>query len=308
MRAGIVLHSFLFNARTASYPFFFFSPSLLSVCNFHFACIYPFSTATQAVDALDARLRATQQAAATDTAARLEFETAFRTFLEQFQGEVAQAMSAMHKKTKTNIKSLEAVMRSEIAARMQGEERAGADVARSGKELSAAMAALQRDVRTRFQAVTSALQRLDAQDQHVAAEAAAALQRQYANADRERDRQAAHMMQSVQHIDARTRESLQEVRQLIQRQTFELDTLHRSVARLGIAPLPPPPPPAPFGAKEPQPPPSPSPVPSLGGSAQGDAIGIGMARRRSRSASLVALGAYGNFGGMWRWRTVRDCR
>jgi hypothetical protein len=70
------------------------------------------------------------------------------------------------------------------------------------------------------QAVTSALQRLDSQDQHVASEAAAALQRQYANSDRERDRQAAHLLQSVQHIDARTRESLQEVRQLIQRQVF----------------------------------------------------------------------------------------
>jgi hypothetical protein len=71
--------------------------------------------------------------------------------LEQFQGEVAQAMSAMHKKTKTNIKSLEGVVRSEIAARMQAEERHVAELSRSGKELSAAMAALQRDVRTRFQ-------------------------------------------------------------------------------------------------------------------------------------------------------------
>jgi chromosome segregation ATPase len=54
----------------------------------------------QAVDALDARLRATQQAAATEAAARVEFETAYRSFLEQFQGEVAQAISSMHKKAK----------------------------------------------------------------------------------------------------------------------------------------------------------------------------------------------------------------
>jgi hypothetical protein len=57
-----------------------------------------------------------------------------------------------------NHKSLEAILRSEIQSRMQGEERAVAEVQRSGKELSVAMAALQRDVRTRFQAVTAALQ------------------------------------------------------------------------------------------------------------------------------------------------------
>ena len=61
-------------------------------------------------------------------------------------------------RTQANHKSLEAILRSEIQSRMQGEERAVAEVQRSGKELSAAMAALQRDVRTRFQAVTAALQ------------------------------------------------------------------------------------------------------------------------------------------------------
>jgi hypothetical protein len=61
-------------------------------------------------------------------------------------------------RAQANHKSLEAILRSEIQSRMQGEERAVAEVQRSGKELSAAMAALQRDVRTRFQAVTAALQ------------------------------------------------------------------------------------------------------------------------------------------------------
>jgi chromosome segregation ATPase len=74
----------------------------------------------QAVDALDARLRATQQAAATEAAARAEFETAYRSFLEQFQGEVAQAISSMHKKAKVCVKggrmvSLDCVCRVHLA-------------------------------------------------------------------------------------------------------------------------------------------------------------------------------------------------
>jgi hypothetical protein len=53
-----------------------------------------------------------------------------------------------------------------------------AEQATHHRELSTAMQALQRDLRTKLQAVTAALQRLDAQDQQVASEASASLQKQ----------------------------------------------------------------------------------------------------------------------------------
>jgi hypothetical protein len=47
----------------------------------------------------------------------------FRVFLEQFQSEVASAMSALHKKSKANAKELEQALRLEMQNRVQGTAR-----------------------------------------------------------------------------------------------------------------------------------------------------------------------------------------
>jgi hypothetical protein len=75
---------------------------------------------SQAVEALDARARGLQSAVGAESVSRTEFEATTRTFLEQFQGEVAQALSAMHKKHKQSAKELESALRAEMQARVQG--------------------------------------------------------------------------------------------------------------------------------------------------------------------------------------------
>lgn len=59
-----------------------------------------------------------------------------------------------------------------------GEERLNQQAADQHRDASSALLSLQRETRTKLQAVTAALQRLDAQDQQVASEAASALRKQ----------------------------------------------------------------------------------------------------------------------------------
>jgi hypothetical protein len=96
----------------------------------------------------------------------------------QFQTEVSTALNAIHKKGKENLKTLENVLRTEVQARISGEEKVLNDLHASLRENNATLAALKTDVRTRFQAVAASLERLDAQDQHTVGEVNASVQLQ----------------------------------------------------------------------------------------------------------------------------------
>jgi hypothetical protein len=155
----------------------------------------------------------------------------------QFQTEVSTALNAIHKKGKDNLKNLEGVLRTEVQARIQGEEKVLHDVHNSLRESNAALSALKSDVRSRFQAVAASLERLDTQDQQTTSEVNASVQLQLTHRDREYDRLFHQMTHSVQTVDVRTRDAHHELRQLLHLQALRLEAFQRALCTVtGAAP------------------------------------------------------------------------
>ena len=91
---------------------------------------------------------------------------------------MSTALNAIHKKGKDNLKTLEGVLRTEVQARIQGEEKVLNELHSSLRDNNNTVGALKADVRTRFQAVAASLERLDAQDQNMSNEVNASVQLQ----------------------------------------------------------------------------------------------------------------------------------